>query len=68
MPKKSGKDTLAAMKEIDPGVSVILTTGYSISGEARNIIDKGAKEFIQKPFRIDDLSKKIEEVLKSKKK
>ncbi len=63
MPGMGGGKTFDALLEIDPDVKVILASGYSINGEAQQILDKGCKGFIQKPFRINELSRKIREVL-----
>jgi len=51
------------LKEINPAVKVILSSGYSLDGEASLILEKGCRGFIQKPFGIQELSKKIREVL-----
>jgi PAS domain S-box-containing protein len=63
MPGMSGSETFDALKIIDPQVDVILSSGYSIDGEAAEIMKKGCRAFIQKPFNIADISKKIREVL-----
>ncbi|SEM20558.1 PAS domain S-box-containing protein [Syntrophus gentianae] len=63
MPGMGGGDTFDALKEIDPGVKVILSSGYSLHGEASRIMERGCSAFIQKPFRIEELSGKLEEVL-----
>jgi DNA-binding NtrC family response regulator len=48
---------------MNPRVKVILSSGYSIAGEASKIMDRGCNGFIQKPFGIRELSQKIREVL-----
>jgi len=48
---------------INPEVKVILSTGYSISDQAKKIMDSGCQALIQKLFRVADLSQKIREVL-----
>jgi PAS domain S-box-containing protein len=63
MPGFSGGETYDALKLINPKVKVILSTGYSISDQAKQIMGKGCQSLIQKPFRMDDLSQKIREVL-----
>ena len=63
MPQMSGSETFDVLKIIDPQVEVILSSGYSINGEAAEIMKKGCRAFIQKPFNIADISKKIREVL-----
>jgi FixJ family two-component response regulator len=39
--------------------------GYSLEGEAKEIMKRGCDAFIQKPFNLDQLSRKIGEVLDS---
>jgi len=66
MPGMGGGDTFDALKKIDPAVKVILSSGYSLHGEASRIMERGCSAFIQKPFRIEELSDKLEEVLGKK--
>jgi PAS domain S-box-containing protein len=66
MPGMSGAETYDALKAINPAVKVVLSTGYSLSDQAQGIMERGCQAFIQKPFRIDDLSQKIREVLDKK--
>jgi two-component system cell cycle sensor histidine kinase/response regulator CckA len=51
------------MKEINPDVKVLLSSGYSIDGEAAEILERGCDGFIQKPFGMKQLSGRIREVL-----
>jgi PAS domain S-box-containing protein len=63
MPGLSGSDTYDRLKEMDPGIKVILSSGYSIEGQAARILEKGCNAFIQKPFTVTELSAKLVEVL-----
>ena len=63
MPGLSGGKTFDLLKEINPGVKVILASGYSADGEAAQIMARGCNGFIQKPFGIRELSQKIREIL-----
>ncbi|MFW6147175.1 MAG: response regulator [Thermodesulfobacteriota bacterium] len=63
MPGTGGNDTYGELKKINPGIKVLLSSGYSINGRATEIMDKGCDGFIQKPFTIKDLSKKLREIL-----
>ena len=63
MPGMGGGKTFEALRDIDPDLKVILSSGYSVDGEARRIMEKGCNGFIQKPFKIADLSQKVREVL-----
>jgi len=64
MPDRGGGETYDQMKEINPSVTVLLSSGYSIDGQATEILERGCNGFIQKPFTINELSGKIREVLK----
>jgi PAS domain S-box-containing protein len=63
MPSMSGGETFDRLKAINPHVKVILSSGYSINGQATEIMQRGCNGFIQKPFNIQELSQKIREVL-----
>ncbi len=65
MPGMNGRETFLKLKEIDAEVKVLLSSGYSIDGEAAKILDLGCSGFIQKPFRVAQLSQKIRTVLDS---
>lgn len=63
MPSMSGGETFDKLKAINSNVKVILSSGYSINGQATEIMQRGCNGFIQKPFNIKELSQKIREVL-----
>ena len=65
MPYISGGETYNRLKEINPRIKVLLSSGYSIDGQASEILDRGCNGFIQKPFNIKGLSRKIREILDS---
>jgi CheY-like chemotaxis protein len=66
MPDMGGKETYAALKKINPDIKVLLSSGYSIDGQASEILEQGCDGFIQKPFKIRQLSQKIREILDRK--
>ena len=63
MPYLSGKEVFDRLKKKDPQVKVLLASGYSLKGQAQEIMNSGCRGFIQKPFDTAELSKKIREVL-----
>jgi two-component system cell cycle sensor histidine kinase/response regulator CckA len=63
MPKMGGGEAHDRMKEINPNVKVLLSSGYSIDGEASEILERGCDGFIQKPFTMKQLSGKMREIL-----
>ncbi|MFH1077531.1 MAG: response regulator, partial [Pseudomonadota bacterium] len=62
MPGMSGGEVYDKIKEINPRVKVILSSGYSMEGQATEIMQRGCNGFIQKPFGLKELSQKIREV------
>ena len=66
MPNMSGGEIYDRLKEINPEIKVLLSSGYSIDGEATEILNRGCDGFIQKPFDIKKLSAKIGEILDNK--
>ena len=63
MPNMGGGEAYDNMKEINPDVRVLLSSGFSIDGEAKEILERGCDGFIQKPFKMKDLSAKVREIL-----
>jgi len=63
MPGLSGSDTFDRLKEIDPSVKVLLSSGFSVEGPARQILERGCNGFIQKPFDLQTFSEKMRRIL-----
>jgi PAS domain S-box-containing protein len=63
MPGMGGGETFDHLKEINPDIKVLLSSGYSINGQASEILKRGCDGFIQKPFNINQLSEKIQGII-----
>ncbi len=63
MPDIGGGEAYDILKKINPDIKVLLSSGYSINGKAREILEQGCDGFIQKPFSIEQISQKIRELL-----
>jgi len=63
MPAMGGGQTFDALKAVDPHIRVLLSSGYSIDGQAADILQRGCRGFLQKPFDLGTLSHKIREIL-----
>ncbi len=63
MPRMGGSETFDRLREINPAIKVLLSTGYSIEGQAADIVGRGCVGYIQKPFNMADLTKKIMEII-----
>jgi CheY-like chemotaxis protein len=63
MPGMGGGETFDRLKQIDPEVRVLLSSGYSLEGQAKDILNRGCLGFIQKPYKIEELAAKIQDIL-----
>ena len=63
MPGMGGKELYNTLKKMNPEAKVLLSSGYSIDGEAMEIMESGCNGFLQKPFSPSQLSQKIREIL-----
>ena len=63
MPQMGGGEVYDRLKKINPQVKVLLSSGYSINGQAGELLKRGCNGFIQKPFDLKRLSQKIKEIL-----
>ena len=63
MPDMTGVQTFDALKRLNPKVRVLLSSGYRAEGQAAEILQRGCRGFIQKPFQMAALSLKIIESL-----
>ncbi len=66
MPNMSGGEIYDRMKEINPDIKVLLSSGYSINDQATDILSRDCNGFIQKPFTINELSAAIRQILDKK--
>ena len=64
LPDMDGRNLYPLIMKARPNLKVIVCSGYSIDGPAREILNAGAQDFIQKPFSVAILSGKLKEVLK----
>ncbi|NLI48105.1 MAG: PAS domain S-box protein [Acidobacteria bacterium] len=64
MPAMDGGETLQALRAADPGVRVLLASGYDEGDVSRRFGDGGPDAFIQKPYRLATLRAKLRHILK----
>jgi PAS domain S-box-containing protein len=63
MPGMGGGEAFDRLRKIDPRIKVLLSSGYSINGQASKILQRGCDGFIQKPFNMNQLAEKIQMIL-----
>jgi CheY-like chemotaxis protein len=64
MPEMGGGEAFDIIHERRPELPVLLCSGYSLDDKAAKILDRGCDGFIQKPFDLDKLSRRIREIFK----
>lgn len=55
LPDMDGLDLLMVIKEFEPDIPILVMTAYSDVTVAVNAMKKGATDYIQKPFELDEL-------------
>ena len=63
MPNKGGRETFYALKEIEPDIKVIISSGYTQNTNTSELLHAGACNFLKKPYKWDELAKMIKQVL-----
>lgn len=63
MPEVNGIEAFRKMKQLDPKVKILLSSGYTQESEAQSILNEGALGFIQKPYAVNELLSKIRSIL-----
>ena len=63
MPGMNGGEVYDIMKEINKDVKVLLSSGHSMDGQAQQILQRGCDGFLQKPYRMGEVSGKLREIL-----
>jgi len=57
LPDLSGLDIAAILVEMDASVPVVVMTGYGTMEVALEAMRRGAKDYVQKPFRVEDVAR-----------
>ncbi len=53
--KHRGGEVYENLKKINPRVKILLSSGYALDSNAKEILQKGCSGFIQKPFNLGEL-------------
>lgn len=66
MSEFDGAATFDLFRVANPEIPVALSSGYSLDGQAQEVLNRGCDGFIPKPFNLPELSQVIREVLVSR--
>jgi PAS domain S-box-containing protein len=63
MPQMNGRECLRRLRELDPQVKVLISTGYTARGLAQELVAEGALGVVEKPFQVRDFATAVQVVL-----
>jgi len=63
MPGINGCEVLQKLKKIKPKAKILLASGYTGNYSEADLVRIGFDDIIEKPYRIEHISKKIENIL-----
>ena len=63
MPGMGGERCLRELLRMNPAVKVLIASGYAATQTVHSILEAGATGFMAKPYRLEDMLKKVREVL-----
>jgi CheY-like chemotaxis protein len=63
MPEMNGRECFRALREMDPNIRAVLSTGYGADGEAKEIVQEGMAGLVLKPFSKGALAATVQEAL-----
>jgi two-component system cell cycle sensor histidine kinase/response regulator CckA len=66
MPDMDGRATYSILKTLDPELKVLVISGYPAEGCPADILRNGCEGFLQKPFGLVELSRKIRVTMEKK--
>lgn len=66
MPKRDGISLVKELTRDFPEIPIVVMSGYPTPGTIADVLGSGAKKFISKPFKPDELISVIRQVLKER--
>jgi PAS domain S-box-containing protein len=63
MPRLSGRECFLALREINPSVKALLSTGHDANGTTKLLLNEGILGIVQKPYQVRDLADAVAAVL-----
>jgi signal transduction histidine kinase/ActR/RegA family two-component response regulator len=64
MPGMSGEVTFGKLRELEPGLPVLIWSGYGAEQDVSSMLKRGAVGFVQKPYRVAELSRVVAEKIR----
>jgi CheY-like chemotaxis protein len=67
MPEINGSELFHMLKKINPQLKAILSSGYVLTSQIKEILQEGVLLFIQKPYTMAELAQKLQIILNPEK-
>jgi CheY-like chemotaxis protein len=68
MPGLSGEATFEKLRDLEPSLPVLIWSGYGAEQDVSAMLKRGAVGFVQKPYRVADLSRTVAQKIRRPKK
>jgi len=65
MPRLDGREAFQRLRALEPDLRVILSSGYDEGDSLRELSQQGLTGFLQKPYRLKELSTALRAALKA---
>jgi CheY-like chemotaxis protein len=63
MPIMDGPTTFSLLREVRPDIEVLIFSGYAMDADVQDLLEAGARGFLQKPVRFKRLQEEIHQLL-----
>ena len=63
MPDIGGEEVYQRIKEMRPDARVLIASGFDPSGRVTEVLNRNRDSFLRKPFSLEELSEKVQELL-----
>jgi CheY-like chemotaxis protein len=68
MPDMDGRETYLKLKEINPSIKTIISSGFALNDDIEMTLKAGSNAFLQKPYSQHELIQQIDDILQKRKK
>ncbi|MBE3038209.1 MAG: response regulator, partial [Chloroflexi bacterium] len=64
MPEMDGQECFRTLRQLNPNVKAILSTGWGSDGSVQGVLDEGMIDFVQKPYQMEQLAAAVDRALR----
>ncbi len=64
MPRLNGEQTFNRLQDMDPSIKVVISSGYTEDEKVRELLERGATAFVQKPYRAQTMARAVREAMR----